>query len=69
VIFGGYASHSAAAYALGLPAPGDGEFVSARLARRREHHGAAPWIGLDGDEWVLAIPADPPEAAPLLPSI
>jgi Restriction endonuclease NaeI len=69
VIFGGYASHGAAAHALGLPAPGDGEFVSARLARRRDHHGDVPWIGLDGDEWVLALPADPPEVAPLLPSI
>lgn len=69
VIFGGYASHGAAAHALSLPAPGDGEFVSARLARRREHHGTVPCVALDGEEWVLAIPADPPEAAPLLPTI
>jgi hypothetical protein len=69
VIFGGYASHGAAAHALGLPVPGDGEFVSARLARRREHHGAAPSILLDGEEWVRATPADLPKPAPLLPSI
>ena len=69
VIFGGYASHRAGAQALGLPAAGDGEFVSARLARRRAHHGDAPWIRLDGADWVLALPSDPAEAAPLLPTI
>ena len=69
VIFGGYASHGAAARALGLPPPGDGEFVSARLARRREHHGDSPRIRLDGEEWVLATPSDPPHLAPLLPRI
>jgi Restriction endonuclease NaeI len=69
VIFGGYASHNAAAQALGLTAAGDGEFVSARLARRREHHGDAPGIRLDGEDWVLAAPTDPPEMAPLLPTI
>jgi hypothetical protein len=69
VIFGGYASHQAGARALGLPAAGDGEFVSARLARRRAHHGDAPWVSLDGEDWVLALPSDPAEAAPLLPNI
>jgi hypothetical protein len=69
VIFGGYASHSAVAQALGLAAAGDGEFVSARLARRSEHHGEAPGIHLDGEDWVLAAPSDPPEMAPLLPTI
>ncbi|HEY2441566.1 MAG TPA: NaeI family type II restriction endonuclease [Streptosporangiaceae bacterium] len=33
VIFGDYAGHQALAAALGLPVPGPGEFVSARLAR------------------------------------
>jgi Restriction endonuclease NaeI len=69
VVFGSYASHTAAAQALGLPAAGDGEFVSARLARRREHHGDALRICLDGEDWVLAVPSDPPETAPLLPTI
>jgi hypothetical protein len=69
VIFGGYASHRAGAQALGLPPAGDGEFVSARLARRRAEHGAAPWLRLDGADWVLATPADPAETAPLLPGI
>ena len=69
VVFGSYASHTAAAQALGLPAAGDGEFVSARLARRREHHGDALRISLDGEDWVLAVPSDPPETAPLLPTI
>ena len=35
VILGGYGSHRETAAALGLPAPGPGEFVSARLVRRR----------------------------------
>jgi hypothetical protein len=65
----GYASHQAGARALGLPAAGDGEFVSARLARRRPHHGDASWISLDGEDWVLALPSDPAEIAPLLPNI
>jgi Restriction endonuclease NaeI len=69
VIFGGYASHRAGARALGLPMAGEGEFVSARLARRGPHHGEAPGIRLDGDEWVLATSADPPQMAPLLPEI
>src|ERR1700722_13238364 len=36
VIFGDYAAHQALAGALGLPVPGPGEFVSARLVRRAE---------------------------------
>jgi Restriction endonuclease NaeI len=69
VIFGGYASHRAGAQALGLPAPGDGEFVSARLARRGAQHGDAPSIRLDGEQWVLAAASDPPRPAPLLPGV
>lgn len=69
VIFGGYASHRAAARALGLPEPGDGEFVSARLTRRRADHGDAPGVLLDGADWVLAAWADQAEHAPLLPAV
>jgi hypothetical protein len=36
VIFGDYAAHQALASALGLPVPGPGTFVSARLTRRAE---------------------------------
>jgi Restriction endonuclease NaeI len=72
VIFGDYAAHQALAVALGLPAPGPGEFVSARLARRGEpaERGlAARYIRLDGCDWVIAGPADPTGPAPQLPRV
>lgn len=69
VIFGQYRNHVQAARALGLPAPGPGEFVSVRLARRQRHHGDAPYIELDGELWVVAGENDSPELAPLLPDI
>ena len=40
VIFGDYAGDQVLASALGLPRPGPGEFVSARLVRRPDAHGA-----------------------------
>jgi Restriction endonuclease NaeI len=79
VIFGDYAGDQALAAALGLPRPGPGEFVSARLTCPGPRAtgawpapgGAAPsgarTVRLDGADWVLAGPADPPMAAPLLP--
>jgi hypothetical protein len=72
VIFGHYDSHRGVAEQLRLPvpAPGSGESVSARLARRRpdraEHEGL-PFVTLDGQRWVVAAPGDPAEPAPLLP--
>ena len=77
VIFGDYAGHQALAAALGLPVPGPGEFVSARLAR---YHGPGGGIGpaagppagrrfirLGGADWVLSDqPAGP---APRLPPV
>ncbi|MGW6791280.1 NaeI family type II restriction endonuclease [Streptomyces chartreusis] len=69
VILGHYSSHGRIAEALGLPVPGSGESVSARLAAARPHHGEAPRIELDGQEWVLARPDDPEEAVPKLPEI
>jgi hypothetical protein len=67
VIFGDYAADQVLACALGLPRPGPGEFVSARLTRRR---GGGPdfagSIRLDGAGWRLAAPGDPPEPAPRL---
>jgi hypothetical protein len=66
VIFGGFALDQVLASALGLPRPGAGEFVSARLARRIPSDGPRS-IRLDGADWVLASPADPPEPAPALP--
>ena len=76
VIFGDYAGDQLLAAALGLPRPGPGEFVSARLARRPRAAGGAAgaangfqmrYIRLDGVDWVLAGPADPSGAAPSLP--
>lgn len=68
-IFGPYRNHVQAAVALGLPAPGPGEFVSARLARRQPHHAEGLWVELDGQPWVVATENDPQEDAPLLPNI
>src|SRR5579862_5674967 len=66
VIFGDYAGDQVLAGALGLPRPGGGEFVSARLARRIPPDGGRS-IRLSGSDWVLASPADQPEQAPALP--
>jgi Restriction endonuclease NaeI len=66
VIFGDLAGDQVLASALGLPRPAAGEFVSARLARRIPSDGGRS-IRLDGGDWVLASPADPPEPAPALP--
>ncbi|MDN3354623.1 NaeI family type II restriction endonuclease [Actinomadura sp. DC4] len=70
VILGQYSSHVAIAKALHLPAPGLGEFVSVRLARRKAHHRDMPSVRLDGDDWVVAVPGldDRIEQAPALPS-
>ena len=67
VIFGDYAGDQVLASALGLPRPGPGEFVSARLARARDGRGYARAIRLAGADWRLTSPADSPEPAPALP--
>jgi predicted transcriptional regulator len=73
VIFGDYAGDQVLAAALGLPRPGPGEFVSARLARRSQatvggvNGQDTRCIRLGGADWVLAGPADPLEPAPGLP--
>jgi hypothetical protein len=71
VIFGDYAAHQMLAAALGLPPPGPGEFVSARLARRGEDEASrhARCVMIGGCEWVLAGPDEPPTEAPLLPRV
>jgi hypothetical protein len=77
VIFGDYAGDQLLAAALGLPRPGPGEFVSARLARRTRVAVAAGSVGgydrrfirLDGADWVLAGPTDPLGPAPGLPRL
>jgi hypothetical protein len=68
-VFGQYSSHAGLAERLNLPVPGPGEFVSARLAKRGEHHGNAPAVEIDGAVWVVAGPEDPVETAPILPKI
>jgi len=70
VIFGDYASDQLLAAALGLPRPGPGEFVSARLARYAEDgqlRDYARSIRIAGGDWRLASAADPPAPAPALP--
>ncbi len=68
VIFGDYAGDQVLASALGLPRPGPGEFVSARLVPRPgEHGGYARSIRLAGADWLLASAADPTSPAPVLP--
>ncbi len=78
VIFGDYAGDQVLASALGLPRPGPGEFVSARLVPRpgkdgTDGHGTvghgdyARSIRLAGADWLLASAADPPSPAPVLP--
>ncbi|MGI5166602.1 NaeI family type II restriction endonuclease [Spirillospora sp. CA-253888] len=69
VIFGDYENHREAARTLCLPVPGDGEYVSIRLTRRRLHHGDAPYVRLDNEDWVVAGPNDPVEMAPVLPDV
>jgi len=78
VIFGDYAGDQVLASALGLPRPGPGEFVSARLVPRPGEHGTrehgtgehgdcARTIRLSGTDWLLASADDPPSPAPVLP--
>ena len=70
VIFGDYAGDQVLAAALGLPRPGPGEFVSARLVPRPAEPGDRVYarsIRLAGADWLLAAAADPAAAAPALP--
>ena len=70
VIFGDYAGDQVLAAALGLPRPGPGEFVSARLAPRLAGPGDRAYarsIRLAGTDWLLASATDPPAPAPALP--
>jgi len=83
VIFGDYAGDQVLAAALGLPRPGPGEFVSARLVSRPAGSGRAGpgragsgsagdracsrFIRLAGADWLLASAADPAAPAPALP--
>ncbi|MEV8315315.1 NaeI family type II restriction endonuclease [Streptomyces sp. NPDC059900] len=68
LIMGDYDSHRGVAEQLRISVPKEGEFVSVRVARAREHHGNLPRAILGGQEWVVALPGDMPEMAPQLPS-
>ncbi len=70
VIFGDYAGDRVLASALGLPRPGSGEFVSARLVPLSRRAGGGDYaraIRLAGADWVLAGTSDPAAPAPVLP--
>ncbi|MFD8568241.1 NaeI family type II restriction endonuclease [Streptomyces sp. NPDC059639] len=67
LIMGDYRSHQEIAQSLGLPAPREGEFVSARVTPG-ESHPDSPSVCIDGQRWTLAHPGDQVTAAPGLPS-
>lgn len=67
IILGQFHNHAEVARALGLPIPGPGESVSARIAPV-----GSPGQGIaeiNGSYWRLATAADPPIVAPILPEI
>ena len=65
IILGQYRSHVAVARALGVPVPGPGEFVSARVTPAAERGVGVAEIA--GGLWRLAKPGDPIVTAPVLP--
>ncbi|WP_410634732.1 NaeI family type II restriction endonuclease [Amycolatopsis sp. cmx-4-83] len=69
VILGDYTSHGALARQLGLPVPGPGEFVSARLVRLNPDRPVVPYVSLEGERWTLAREEDAEELVPKLPTI
>ena len=66
VILGQFASHQQIAEDLGLPIPGPGESVSARLAPAEL--GANRVAEIEASGWRLATDAEPVVVAPVLPS-
>jgi hypothetical protein len=69
VIIGQYESHRRIAQALAVPAPGPGESVSVRLARRRPAHVDLRFVTLGANDWVVARPDDAVDEAPVLPDV
>ncbi|MFG1707436.1 NaeI family type II restriction endonuclease [Nonomuraea sp. M3C6] len=67
IILGDYINHRIIAEQLGLPIPGDSEFVSIRLTRAA--HADRPYVQLDGEKWTTWQPGDPIENAPELPDL
>lgn len=68
IIMGDYESHRRIARSLGLPAPREGEFVSAQVRGLTDGESSKDSVPLDGKLWTLASPGDAPELAPQLPS-
>ncbi|PSK89371.1 restriction endonuclease NaeI [Murinocardiopsis flavida] len=66
IILGHFSAHREIAAQLGLPEPGPGEFVSARVVRTVGQRGGTP---IDGTHWKLASSNDPVEPAPRLPKV
>jgi len=64
IILGQYESHRAIAYQLGLPLPGPGESISARVAPAADNQGAE----IAGARWRVAQRTDPTVMAPTLPT-
>ncbi|NEE18420.1 restriction endonuclease, partial [Streptomyces sp. SID7499] len=67
-IMGDYESHRKIARALQLPAPREGEFVSAQVKEVNYAIPSENSVSLSGKLWTLASPGDAPEVAPQLPS-
>jgi hypothetical protein len=67
IILGQYQSHVAVARSLGLPLPGPGESVSARITPAQQSGQGVAEIG--GKLWRIAKPGDPAVPAPILPEI
>ncbi|MFE3887654.1 NaeI family type II restriction endonuclease [Streptomyces lydicus] len=68
LIMGDYESHRRIAAGLEIPAPGEGEFVSVRVAGVPADHTARPSVVLDGQRWACALAEDARQTAPALPS-
>jgi hypothetical protein len=69
VVLGDYSGHGEIARKLGLPVPGPGESVSARLVRWKPYHQDSPYVLLDGEHWTLARDSDAEESVPRLPDV
>lgn len=68
LIMGDYESHRRIAEQLSVPAPREGEFVSVRVSPVQPHHRHQPFASIDGSDWAIATPDDPPAMAPKLPT-
>ncbi|MGW8972773.1 NaeI family type II restriction endonuclease [Streptomyces platensis] len=68
LIMGDYDSHRKIAAELEIPVPGEGEFVSVRVAEVPADQITRPSVALDGRRWACALPEDTPQKAPALPS-